>query len=450
MLLIIAVCALLVISQSLVSGESEQKRAISIPLSQVQIKQIISDDILNSVLETFKDGIEIQILNPTIEGNSLKFDLGFKRKSVQSLRDDNRQEDEEQGEKRNKRHRDQSEERDPEEDEVDDDTHEQNDQDTIIHDQGFNTGFLSFGDSFEMMDTSMIFQPTGQFTPHVTCGELMSRGNVSGAGCVKESCCASKQQVHQPGVCQGRDVCCFSANICRQEPTTQPPTTQLTTVGPIDVRQLTTAGPVDVRAPRDNCTGLVVQGSTSIGCIQNGCCEGHRQVARFCPGTDVCCFSKDFCAAKAECSRRSKQLACRILDRERDGLITLAMNHSSSGHQDYAYPRLNLQHTCNNQKSQRSSYSCPDLCKTSPAPGGSTCLSPKMLQYIESLIISRFNGIYITAITGGCHKCGSKHYDGLAVDLKKQGDFQKFLSRCRSMGGKGLDSDDHINCQFFE
>lgn len=150
------------------------------------------------------------------------------------------------------------------------------------------------------------------------------------------------------------------------------------------------------------------------------------------------------CTAGA-CSAREKELACELFHSSN---VKAAQSHPS-GHTDNGYPYNNLRDMCNGLKASRSHYTCSE-CPSPGAPGGTTCLSVKLLEYLVALK-NKYSDIYITELCGACHSCQSRHYSGLAVDLdnppaRREG----YLSLCSSMGGWGQDEGNHIHCQFYD
>ncbi|PVD35639.1 hypothetical protein C0Q70_02602 [Pomacea canaliculata] len=128
------------------------------------------------------------------------------------------------------------------------------------------------------------------------------------------------------------------------------------------------------------------------------------------------------------CSAREKELACELL---RNPKIGLARVHPS-GKTDNAYAYNNLRDMCNGLKASRSSYSCSE-CATG-APGGTVCLSEKVLEYLATLA-QKYDDVYVTELAGACHSCSSLHYSGKAVDLRIPGtraQRQGYLDTCKT------------------
>ncbi|ESO90851.1 hypothetical protein LOTGIDRAFT_163736 [Lottia gigantea] len=165
-------------------------------------------------------------------------------------------------------------------------------------------------------------------------------------------------------------------------------------------------------------------------------CSGNYQ-SNLCsgPSTRKCCVTGS-CSGSAS--------ACRILALHNSGEITLQNRHPS-GVNDGAFPLLNIQDACNGQQSERSSYSCGE-CSSGPAPGGSVCIDNRVLSYIEA--IAELHSVTITSITGACHSCTSKHYLGRAVDIRRNGPYSSYVTKCNQLGGRGIDEGTHIHCQF--
>ncbi|KAK6185079.1 hypothetical protein SNE40_007397 [Patella caerulea] len=173
-------------------------------------------------------------------------------------------------------------------------------------------------------------------------------------------------------------------------------------------------------------------------------CSGGRYSRNLCAGVSSrqCCIKSGSTTGRCS-SSTAKQKACSILSHHRAGRITLANRHPS-GVRDQAYPLKNIQDACNGRRVSRSRYTCRE-CRNPGAPGGTVCLSAKLLTYLDSL--ARLGNIYVTSIAGACHSCNSRHYRGLAVDLRRQGRFSEYIRKCNSMGGRGIDERTHIHCQ---
>jgi len=86
--------------------------------------------------------------------------------------------------------------------------------------------------------------------------------------------------------------------------------------------------------------------------------------------------------------------------------VILATVHSS-GVVDSATARQNIVDTANGGLARRSSYQC--------APGGSTYLRVSLLSSMKTIASSwAYN---VSEIAGGAHSCGSRHYEGVAMDV---------------------------------
>ncbi|XP_038067597.1 uncharacterized protein LOC119737365 [Patiria miniata] len=157
-------------------------------------------------------------------------------------------------------------------------------------------------------------------------------------------------------------------------------------------------------------------------CISTSQCPGNTYISNLCPTKSAgikCCFKKptDTCSASGSCSQTVKSLACQVQSHSR---ITLLANNkylNTQGANDGADAASNIRDTCNGQESKISSYSCSE----GSAPGGSVCLSAKVLQYLLDVANAGHN-IKVNAITGACHSRTSRHYRGTAVDLQVYSD----------------------------
>lgn len=132
-------------------------------------------------------------------------------------------------------------------------------------------------------------------------------------------------------------------------------------------------------------------------------------------------------------------MACELF---RSSNVRTARVHVS-GIQDNAFPYNNLRDMCEGRQASRSSYDCGNNCR---APGGTVCLSVSLLRYLVAL--KDRGSLYINELAGACHSCGSKHYTGNAVDLRKEGRATEYITTCRQMGGVGIDEGTHVHCQF--
>lgn len=143
------------------------------------------------------------------------------------------------------------------------------------------------------------------------------------------------------------------------------------------------------------------------------------------------------------CSSVQRQLACELLNNYGSKLI-LATAHQST-RSDNAYARNNLRDMCDGRQAARSSYSCSE-CRTSPAPGGSVCISESVLRYLKTLVSN--GSVKVNELAGACHSCTSKHYQGLAIDLGYGSRNREYINTCNNLGGIGIDERNHIHCQF--
>lgn len=148
-------------------------------------------------------------------------------------------------------------------------------------------------------------------------------------------------------------------------------------------------------------------------------------------------------SGSTSCSATAKNLACDLLARNNNKSIALWNIHPSGRH-DNAYALNNIWDTCHGHAASRSHYLC-SLC-SSPAPGGSVCLSTTLLRYLHTLASKGY--IHVNELAGACHTCGSKHYLGRAVDLHNDSRSAEMLKLCFAMGGWGQDEGNHIHCQF--
>uniref|UniRef100_K1PS19 Uncharacterized protein n=1 Tax=Magallana gigas TaxID=29159 RepID=K1PS19_MAGGI len=112
----------------------------------------------------------------------------------------------------------------------------------------------------------------------------------------------------------------------------------------------------------------------------------------------------------ASCSAAAAAVACKIKNSSKITLLKINPSQVKDG----ADPYSNIRDACARKVAKRSSYKC----KEGQAPGGSTCLDLKILQYIYDLGTSTKYQVQVNAIAGACHSNGSKHYDGKAVDFQ--------------------------------
>ncbi|ESO90852.1 hypothetical protein LOTGIDRAFT_233609 [Lottia gigantea] len=171
--------------------------------------------------------------------------------------------------------------------------------------------------------------------------------------------------------------------------------------------------------------------------------------ARYCSGSyrrNLCrgSYSRRCCLSNSSGSCSESAAACRILALHNSGDIFLRNRHPS-GVNDGAFPLLNIRDACNGREAKRSSYSCGE-CSSGSAPGGSVCIDNRVLSYIEA--ISELHSVTITSIAGACHGCNSKHYLGRAVDVRRNGPYPSYVTKCNQLGGRGIDERTHIHCQF--
>ncbi|XP_059172121.1 uncharacterized protein LOC131953101 [Physella acuta] len=144
------------------------------------------------------------------------------------------------------------------------------------------------------------------------------------------------------------------------------------------------------------------------------------------------------------CPADAVTLACNILAKHNSGKVVLATAHFSRI-TDNAFALNNIRDMCNGKEASRSSYSCSE-CKTKPAPGGTVCISSKVLTYLSNLIDK--GTVKVNEIAGACHSCTSKHYSGTAIDLDDGPRDAEYMTACRNIGGVAIDEGNHIHCQF--
>jgi peptidoglycan hydrolase-like protein with peptidoglycan-binding domain len=123
------------------------------------------------------------------------------------------------------------------------------------------------------------------------------------------------------------------------------------------------------------------------------------------------------------------QLAATIRDSSRIGLAT----YHESGVSDSAFARTEIVDTANGLAAKRSCYQ--------NAPCGSVYLDTRLLNGMITL--SQSWSYFVTEIAGGSHSVGSRHYDGVAVDVgtingsgvSSSNPYQSaFRSKCSSLG----------------
>merc|ERR1711874_896777 len=150
-------------------------------------------------------------------------------------------------------------------------------------------------------------------------------------------------------------------------------------------------------------------------------------------------------SSSGSCSSAQKQKACKKKEKKDKGVVSLAKVHPSGVH-DNAYSYNNIRDMCNGGKASRASYSC-SVCPTG-TPGGSTCLTNNLLDYLIKLAS---NGhVIVNELAGACHSCTSRHYNGQAVDLHNDARSAEYMRECVAMGGWALDEHNHIHCQFYD
>ena len=85
-------------------------------------------------------------------------------------------------------------------------------------------------------------------------------------------------------------------------------------------------------------------------------------------------------------------------------------NFHPSGVQDNADPKKQVQAAAQGMKAERSSYG--------NAPGGSTCLSPRVAEFLLKLG-NKYGGVGVNSIAGASHSKSSSHYRGTTIDVGK-------------------------------
>ncbi|XP_059173237.1 uncharacterized protein LOC131953855 [Physella acuta] len=126
-----------------------------------------------------------------------------------------------------------------------------------------------------------------------------------------------------------------------------------------------------------------------------------------------------------QCPAASRAMACALMEKANAGILSLAKVHPS-GVQDNAFAYNNIRDMCNGLKASRSSYSC-STCPTG-TPGGSVCLTHNLLSYLTTLV--NRGHVIVNELAGACHSCGSRHYNGQAVDLHNDARSSEYLSTC--------------------
>ncbi|XP_022108118.1 uncharacterized protein LOC110988675 [Acanthaster planci] len=185
-----------------------------------------------------------------------------------------------------------------------------------------------------------------------------------------------------------------------------------------------------------------------------GCCPGRNDECAppgaFCFCDDYCREASDCCSdfpSGCNCSLDVKRLACEVQSNSHITLLTV----NPSGVNDGADAKSNIQDTCNGGKARRSSYCCKAGC----SPGGSICLSEKVLQYVLALA-NETHSIQVNSLAGACHSNTSHHYQGTAVDLQvfDESSHTAWMDKCGDMeavenlgpGNPGHSS--HTHCAF--
>lgn len=178
---------------------------------------------------------------------------------------------------------------------------------------------------------------------------------------------------------------------------------------------------------------------TSIPCdrYESGKCGGNSN--------RKCCVPLK---GTPSCNVTVVKAACKIRNTQKITLIKV----NPSGVNDSADPDSNIRDTCYGKEAKRSSYKCDE----GQAPGGSTCLDLKILQYIYDLGTSTKYQVQVNAIAGACHTTRSKHYDGKAVDFQlfgkgtdKEAQAKAFMDECTKHGGWSHGGT-HVHCQIVE
>ena len=134
----------------------------------------------------------------------------------------------------------------------------------------------------------------------------------------------------------------------------------------------------------------------------------------------------------------------------RNTKITLATSHTS-GVTDSATARQNIDDTAKARDASRSSYGA--------GPGGSVKLDIRLLTGI--LKLAEAYSFSISELAGGSHSRGSRHYNGVTMDVnvingrhvgKSHPDVANFMQQCRKLGatqvlGPGSPGHDtHVHC----
>ncbi|XP_055867488.1 uncharacterized protein LOC106073623 [Biomphalaria glabrata] len=150
-------------------------------------------------------------------------------------------------------------------------------------------------------------------------------------------------------------------------------------------------------------------------------------------------------SCSGQCPAASRAMACALLEKANAGVLSLAHVHPS-GVQDNAFAYNNIRDMCNGLKASRSHYSC-STCPTG-TPGGTVCLTHDLLAYLTALVSK--GHVIVNELAGACHTCGSRHYNGQAVDLHNDARSTEYLQTCTAMHGWGQNEGDHIHCQFYD
>ncbi|XP_052675473.1 uncharacterized protein LOC128157124 isoform X1 [Crassostrea angulata] len=176
---------------------------------------------------------------------------------------------------------------------------------------------------------------------------------------------------------------------------------------------------------------------TSVSCrgtYTSGLCGGSA--------SRKCCVPQ---SGSASCSAAAAAVACKIKNSSKITLLKI----NPSQVKDEADPYSNIRDACARKVAKRSSYKC----REGQAPGGSTCLDLKILQYIYNLGTSTKYQVQVNAIAGACHSNGSKHYDGKAVDFQlfgsgtaKAAQEKAFRDECTKHKGWSHGGT-HVHCQ---
>ncbi|XP_072169087.1 uncharacterized protein [Diadema setosum] len=198
-------------------------------------------------------------------------------------------------------------------------------------------------------------------------------------------------------------------------------------------------------------------------CIDTSQCPSSNYISGVCPtkpNSVKCCFSKPSGSdgggggGSGSCSWTVRSLACEVLALHNVGSIDLLTDNgilNPLGSGDGADAYSNIVDTCNGYTALRSSYCCSSGC----TPGGSTCLSQTLLEYIIDLADDG-HYLQINAIAGACHSTNSWHYEGTAVDFQilSSSSYSQWMSKCAAYGaaenlGPGYPGHStHTHCAF--